>query len=64
MESDFLNCGAKVSLFSVTAKCFSHFFILDASFLFFDGNNAMKKGLPLREEQTLNWNNIVFNEFT
>ena len=59
MESDFLNCGAKVSLFSVTAKCFAYFFILDGSFPLFDGNNAMKKSLPLLEEQTLCWNNIL-----
>lgn len=64
MGSDFLNCGAKVSLFSVMAKCFSHFFILDDAFPLFKDNNATKKGLPLREEQTLDWNNIVFNEFT
>lgn len=46
------------------AKCFSHFFILDDAFPLFKDNNATKKGLPLREEQTLDWNNIVFNEFT
>ena len=60
MGSDFLNCGAKVSLFSVTAKCFAHFFILDGSFPLFNDNIAMKKWACLqREEQTHYWNNIL-----